>query len=200
MTACTAHWIAKGQGSSALKLKATLIAFHHLPGSHTGVNIATTLLNLLDCAGIMDKVSIVHGLRSSHYTIAFRLAILHSITPPTMALPCLSCCACSRGVVSTLMHKICISCAYHMSSTFVPSMQQTILLLQISPQSLNYHSNSPTAASTSIHILKRSEKIPLRMLATWCTSYIHQVCVVKASRRSLWTATVGNTGGTKNRT
>src|SRR5438132_9802173 len=79
--ACTAHWIVKGQGSSALKLKATLIAFHHLPGSHTGVNIATTLLDLLDHAGITDKVSIVHGLRSSHYTIAFRLAILHSIMP-----------------------------------------------------------------------------------------------------------------------
>ena len=56
--ACTAHWIAKGQGSSALKLKAALIAFHHLPGSHTGVNIATTLLDLLDRAGITDKVSL----------------------------------------------------------------------------------------------------------------------------------------------
>ena len=55
--ACTAHWIAKDDASSALKLKSALIAFHHLPGNHTGVNIATALLGILDRAGIADKVS-----------------------------------------------------------------------------------------------------------------------------------------------
>jgi len=54
------HWIAKAEGSSALKLKAALIAFHHLPGSHTGANIATALLALLDRAGITSKVSPGH--------------------------------------------------------------------------------------------------------------------------------------------
>ena len=194
--ACIAHWIAKGQGSSALKLKAALIAFHHLPRSHTGVNIITTLL---DRAGITDKVCVVQGLQSSHYTIAIILAILHLITLPTTTPPWSSCCTCSRGMVSTLIHKICLLCAYHMSSTFAPSMQQTILLPPIFPLSLNCHSNSPAAVSTSIHMLKHSEKIPLRMLMMLCTSCIYQVYTMKASRCSLWMATRGNTGGMKNK-
>lgn len=64
--ACTAHWIAKSEGSSALQLKAALIAFHHLPGSHTGANIATALLALLDRAGITNKVSLGHQLKPFH--------------------------------------------------------------------------------------------------------------------------------------
>ena len=43
-----------------MKLKAALIAFHHLPGSHTGANIAQVVLGLLDRAGITDKVSPSH--------------------------------------------------------------------------------------------------------------------------------------------
>lgn len=55
--ACTVHWIAKGENPT-LRLKAALIAFHHLPGSHTGVNIATALIGLFDRAGITDNISL----------------------------------------------------------------------------------------------------------------------------------------------
>ena len=55
--ACMVHWIAKGE-NPALRLKAALIAFHHLPGSHTGVNIATALIGLFDRTGITDNVSL----------------------------------------------------------------------------------------------------------------------------------------------
>ena len=41
-----------------LRLKTALIAFHHLPRSHTGVNITTALVGLFDCAGITDNVSL----------------------------------------------------------------------------------------------------------------------------------------------
>ena len=41
-----------------LRLKTTLIAFHHLPRSHTGVNITTALIGLFDRAGITDNVSL----------------------------------------------------------------------------------------------------------------------------------------------
>ena len=55
--ACTAHWIAEGE-NPALRLKTALIAFHHLPRSHTGVNITTALISLFDRAGITDNVSL----------------------------------------------------------------------------------------------------------------------------------------------
>ncbi|KIK12414.1 hypothetical protein PISMIDRAFT_46059, partial [Pisolithus microcarpus 441] len=34
--AFTAHWIGKGSGPDMLQLKAGLVAFHYIPGSHTG--------------------------------------------------------------------------------------------------------------------------------------------------------------------
>ena len=77
--ACTAHWIAKDDASSALKLKFALIAFHHLPGNHTGVNIATAFLSILDRAGITDKVS-CHQSGLFRCTTTNRLVILHLTT------------------------------------------------------------------------------------------------------------------------
>jgi hypothetical protein len=55
--AMTAHWIATIDGSSALELKAALIAFHRLRGRHDGESLAQTVLQLLDRAGITVKVS-----------------------------------------------------------------------------------------------------------------------------------------------
>lgn len=57
--AITAHWITKLEGTSALQLKASLIAFHRLHGSHDGESLAGTVLKLLDRAGITVKVRLL---------------------------------------------------------------------------------------------------------------------------------------------
>jgi hypothetical protein len=56
--AVTAHWIAKAEQSSILVLRAALIGFHHVPGSHTGDLLATVILHLLDRAAVTEKVSV----------------------------------------------------------------------------------------------------------------------------------------------
>ncbi|KAI6103768.1 hypothetical protein EDD16DRAFT_1519558 [Pisolithus croceorrhizus] len=50
-----AHWIGKGSGLGMLQLKAGLVAFHYIPGSHTGAFIC-----------IMDK-SYLHPAGTFHY-------------------------------------------------------------------------------------------------------------------------------------
>jgi len=52
----TAHWIAKVEGTTSLQLKASLIAFHHLRGNHDGESLASTIVHLLDRAGVTAKV------------------------------------------------------------------------------------------------------------------------------------------------
>lgn len=54
--AITAHWIAMTLGTTALELKAALIAFHRLRGDHDGESLAEVVLQLLDRAGITLKV------------------------------------------------------------------------------------------------------------------------------------------------
>ena len=54
--AITAHWIAMIHGTTALELKAALIAFHRLCGDHDGESLAEVVLQLLDRAGITLKV------------------------------------------------------------------------------------------------------------------------------------------------
>lgn len=54
--ALTAHWIARDEATGALRLKTGLIAFHDLPGSHTGEALATTMLRLIDRAGATFKI------------------------------------------------------------------------------------------------------------------------------------------------
>lgn len=56
--ALTAHWIAKEEQTSVLVLKAALIAFHHVPGSHTGKSLGSMLLHLLDRADVAKDVSV----------------------------------------------------------------------------------------------------------------------------------------------
>jgi hypothetical protein len=53
----TAHWIAREKHSLALVMRAALIAFHHIPGSHTGVLLAGEIVQLLDCAKVTENVS-----------------------------------------------------------------------------------------------------------------------------------------------
>jgi hypothetical protein len=53
--AITAHWIARNNNS--LELKSSLIAFHRVWGRHTGENLATIILSLLDRAGATSKVN-----------------------------------------------------------------------------------------------------------------------------------------------
>lgn len=52
--ALTAHWISSDNGR--LALKAALIGFYHVKHRHSGVNIANTILDLLDRANITLKV------------------------------------------------------------------------------------------------------------------------------------------------
>ena len=54
--ALTAHWIALDAPSGRLSLKAALIGFHRLKKKHTGINIAITIIHLLDRAGVTLKV------------------------------------------------------------------------------------------------------------------------------------------------
>lgn len=56
--AVTAHWIAREKNSLVLVLRAALIAFHHVPGSHTGVSLAHEMVMLLDRAEVTENVSV----------------------------------------------------------------------------------------------------------------------------------------------
>ena len=154
--ACTAYWVAKGKNSSVLKLKCALIAFHHLPGSHTGLNITMTLLGLINRAGIADKVS-RHQLGPFHCTTTNRLVILHLTTLAITTPPCLSCHAYSKAMILTSIQKTRASCAYPTSSTYVQSTQQTTSLLLTSPRSPKHHSNS--LAVIPISALSRTKHI-----------------------------------------
>jgi len=52
--AVTAHWLSINDGK--LSLCAALIGFHHMTGKHSGKAIADTLVLILECVGILDKV------------------------------------------------------------------------------------------------------------------------------------------------
>jgi hypothetical protein len=54
--AVTAHWVERDEPTRHLKLRAALIAFHRLRGSHTGQRLARIALNILDRVGVTDKV------------------------------------------------------------------------------------------------------------------------------------------------
>lgn len=54
--AITAHWIAIISETTALELKAALIAFQQLAGDHDGESLSSVVLQLLDRAGITIKV------------------------------------------------------------------------------------------------------------------------------------------------
>ena len=51
-----AHWLARENGTNRLQLKASLIAFHRLRGSHSGDRIARIVLHILDRVGITVEV------------------------------------------------------------------------------------------------------------------------------------------------
>lgn len=53
--AITAHWIEDVAGQ--LRLRSNLIAFHHIPGSHTGLNISRIFHEMVKRAGIAENVS-----------------------------------------------------------------------------------------------------------------------------------------------
>jgi hypothetical protein len=74
--AITAHWVASVVGTSALKLKSALIAFHQLSGHHTGKLLAMALIGLLDRAGVTSKV-ITTSYRSVAKLTSFHLKIGH---------------------------------------------------------------------------------------------------------------------------
>jgi hypothetical protein len=57
--AVTAHWIAKESEKEALVLKAALITFHHIPGSHTGMALALKILELIDHAEVKHNVGVL---------------------------------------------------------------------------------------------------------------------------------------------
>jgi hypothetical protein len=77
--AVTAHWISKSEGSSSLQLKAALIAFHRLRGSHDGKTLAKTIVELLDRADITVQVSTVNGQLSFVYpkSLSFPFQVGH---------------------------------------------------------------------------------------------------------------------------
>ena len=53
----TAHWI-ECREDHTLQLSAALIAFSHIPDSHTGSNIAKVTFSALKWADLIDKVGI----------------------------------------------------------------------------------------------------------------------------------------------
>ncbi|KAG2047331.1 hypothetical protein BDR06DRAFT_976813 [Suillus hirtellus] len=53
--ALTAHWIAKADQGSMLTLRAALIGFHNVPGSHTGELLAGVIMHLTDHAAVTEK-------------------------------------------------------------------------------------------------------------------------------------------------
>jgi len=55
--ALTAHWITKANWGSMLTLRAALIGFHNVPGSHTGELLAGVIMHLTDRAAVTEKVS-----------------------------------------------------------------------------------------------------------------------------------------------
>jgi hypothetical protein len=64
--AITSHWIALDDRTERLVLRAALIAFHHVPGNHTGMVLGSVMLQLLDRAEVTNNVSIslYHVMRS----------------------------------------------------------------------------------------------------------------------------------------
>jgi hypothetical protein len=54
--ALTAHWISLDESNGRLALKAALIGFHRLKKKHSGVNMAKTILHLLDRADVTLQV------------------------------------------------------------------------------------------------------------------------------------------------
>ncbi len=62
--ALTAHWIALDASSGHLVLRAALIGFRRLKKRHTGVNIARTIIHLLDRADVTLNVCTPHDIHS----------------------------------------------------------------------------------------------------------------------------------------
>ena len=88
--AITGHWIGHVGETSSLQLKATVIAFHRLRGSHEGKSLSKVTINLLDRVGVTVKVRVepqIVNLRIVIY-ITLRPVILPLIMPETMALQC----------------------------------------------------------------------------------------------------------------
>jgi len=54
--ALAAHWISLEAPSGRLSLRAALISFHCLKKNHTGVNIARTILHIVDRTDVTHKV------------------------------------------------------------------------------------------------------------------------------------------------
>jgi hypothetical protein len=66
----TAHWMSVEMPTGSLTLKTALIGFHPLKKRYTGVNIARTILHLLDRARLTHKVCL-----SQIYMYPLRLSI-----------------------------------------------------------------------------------------------------------------------------
>ena len=54
--AMTAHWAYQDESDDIIKMKACLIAFHHIKGCHTAENMAKITVDLLGRAGVTDNV------------------------------------------------------------------------------------------------------------------------------------------------
>ena len=52
----TVHWISRNSASNCLAFKNTLIGFHCLEDSHTGVHLAKALFGIINHAGIIHRV------------------------------------------------------------------------------------------------------------------------------------------------
>jgi len=62
--ALTAHWIALDSSSGHLVLRAALIGFHHLKKRHIGINIARTIIHLLDRVDVILNVCTPYNIHS----------------------------------------------------------------------------------------------------------------------------------------
>jgi hypothetical protein len=60
--AVTAHWLENFQthgGEKKLTLRATLVGFLHLPGTHTGEKLAKAFLFIIKRTGLVKKVCLL---------------------------------------------------------------------------------------------------------------------------------------------
>jgi hypothetical protein len=56
--AVTAHWLefVEAHSETKLILRASLVGFLHLPGTHTGERLAEALYFIIKCTGLVNKV------------------------------------------------------------------------------------------------------------------------------------------------
>ena len=75
--ALTSHQISQDKSTGHVTLKSALITFHHIKKKHTGVNMADTILELLDQANVLLRYAFLMLFICSQVSHFLRSATLH---------------------------------------------------------------------------------------------------------------------------